>query len=309
MTRLLLLVLLCLSALAAAPSPTAPPGAGSEPITPIPPPPVQDLRRVALGEQLFNDPRLSHDNARSCSSCHDLRANGASASARDSGPDGRLTSLNTLTVFNAALSFRLNWEGNFRSLERQAKQAIGSPEIMASSMEEVMAKLRADARTVTQFRGAYGRNPDAAALLGAIAAFERSLVTPDSRFDRWLAGDAAAITPAELAGYQMFKSLGCVTCHQGVNLGGNLFQRHGIFHPFGTPEPELVRVPSLRNVATTAPYFHDGSAATLSAAVKTMGRAQLDRELTDDQIAAIITFLNTLTGTYGGRAIRPAAPQ
>src|SRR6185369_7213741 len=112
--------------------------------------------------------------------------------------------------------------------------------------------------------------------------------------------------PDELSGYELFKSLGCISCHQGVNVGGNLFQRHGIFRPLGSPEPELVRVPSLRNVATTPPYFHDGSASTLSEAVKAMGVAQLDRMLTDPQVAAIVAFLDTLTGTYQGRAVRPA---
>jgi cytochrome c peroxidase len=159
---------------------------------------------------------------------------------------------------------------------------------------------------VRQFRDAYGREPDVAALLNAIAIYERSLVTPGSRFDRWLAGDADVITPEELAGYQLFKSLGCISCHQGVNVGGNLFQRHGIFHAIGSSEPAMVRVPSLRNVATTSPYFHDGSTPTLSEAVKTMGMAQLDRELTDQQVAAIVAFLNTLTGTYRGQAVGPA---
>ena len=154
---------------------------------------------------------------------------------------------------------------------------------------------------------AYGQEPNATAILDAIATYERSLVTPGSRFDRWLAGEARAITPGELSGYQLFKSLGCITCHQGVNVGGNLFQRHGIFHPLGSPEPVLLRVPSLRNVATTAPYFHDGSASTLSEAVKAMGIAQLDRELTDQQISAIVAFLNTLTGTYRDNAVKPAA--
>jgi cytochrome c peroxidase len=159
---------------------------------------------------------------------------------------------------------------------------------------------------VKQFRDAYGKEPDVVAVLDAIATYERSLVTPNSRFDRWLTGEAGAITPEELAGYQAFKSLGCVTCHQGVNVGGNLFQRHGVFHPLGSPEPELLRVPSLRNVATTPPYFHDGSAPTLTEAVKAMGIAQLDRELTDQQITAIVAFLNTLTGIYQGRAVQPA---
>src|SRR4029077_7061060 len=140
----------------------------------------------------------------------------------------------------------------------------------------------------------------------AIATYERMLLTPGCRFDRWLEGDGNAITAKELDGYRLFKSLGCVSCHQGVNVGGNMYQRHAIFHPLGSPQPEIVRVPSLRNVAVTPPYFHDGSAATLPKAVKAMGYAQLDRTLTDDQTQAIVAFLNTLTGTYLGKPVIPA---
>jgi cytochrome c peroxidase len=295
------------ASLAAAQSPTVQPPAGQEPITAIPVAPAQDPRRVALGEQLFHDVRLSHDSTHSCWSCHDTRTNGASANTRDVTPQGEPLRLNTLTIFNAALNFRLNWEGNFRSLEREAEQALGNPNTMASSVEEILARLRADPEVVKQFREAYGRGPDRDSLLDAIVTFERSLLTPGSRFDRWLAGDASAITPEELSGYQLFKSLGCISCHQGVNVGGNLFQRHGIFHPLGSPEPELVRVPSLRNVATTAPYFHDGSAATLPEAVEAMGNAQLDRMLTREQIAAIVAFLKTLTGIYKGTPVTSSA--
>lgn len=291
---------------AAAQSPTLQARAGQEPITPIPATVVQDPRRLALGEQLFSDPRLSRNNTRSCSTCHDIGTNGASANARDVTPEGQPLPLNTPTVFNASLSFRLNWEGKFRALEEHTERVLRNPAIMASSADEVVSKLRSDPEAVRQFREAYGREPDVAALLDAIATYERSLVTPGSRFDRWLAGESAAITPEELSGYELFKSFGCVTCHQGVNVGGNLFQRQGIFQPLGSPEPAVVRVPSLRNVATTPPYFHDGSAATLPEAVRTMGIAQLDRVLTDQQIAAIVAFLNTLTGTYRDQAIRPA---
>jgi cytochrome c peroxidase len=291
---------------AAAQSPTLERRAGQEPITPIPAAPPQDPRRLALGERMFSDPRLSRDNTRSCSSCHDTRTNGASANAHDLTPDGGPLALNTLTVFNTALNFRLNWEGNFRGLERQAEGVLRNPAIMGSSADEVANKMRADPEAVRQFRDAYGREPDAAALLDAIATYERSLITPDSRFDRWLAGETNAITPEELSGYQLFKSLGCIACHQGVNVGGNLFQRHGIFHQIGSAEPALVRVPGLRNVATTPPYFHDGSAPTLPEAVKTMGIAQLGRALTDPQIEAIVLFLKTLTGVYGGQAVAPA---
>jgi cytochrome c peroxidase len=304
----LLLALICLNAAlpATAQSPTLQARVGQEPITPIPAGPAQDPRRLLLGERLFNDRRLSHDDTRSCSSCHDTGTNGASANAHDVMPEGPALAFNTPTVFNANLNFRLNWEGKIRSLEDHAKQTLHNPAIMASSADEVVTKLRADPEAVRQFRDAYGRGPDVPALLDAIATYERSLVTPGSRFDRWLAGEAAAITPAELSGYQLFKSLGCIACHQGVNVGGNLFQRRGIFRQLGSAEPALVRVPSLRNVATTPPYFHDGSAPTLSEAVKAMGIAQLDRVLTDEQIAAIVAFLNTLTGTYRGQAVRPA---
>ena len=175
---------------------------------------------------------------------------------------------------------------------------------MASSRDEVVGKLRTDPEIARQFRDAYGKEPDVGSFLDAIVSYERSLTTPNSRFDRWLTGEADAISDEELAGYQLFKSLGCVTCHQGVNVGGNLFQRHGVFHPLGSPAPELLRVPSLRNVATTAPYFHDGSARTLQEAVKAMGVAQLDRVLTDQQTVAIVAFLNTLTGSFRGQEVR-----
>src|SRR5258707_4549586 len=302
-----LLLVVCLNVVgpAAGQSPVLPARPGFDRITPIPAARAQDSQRLLLGERLFNDRRLSHGNTHSCSSCHDTETNGASANAHDP-PEGLPMALNTPTVFNVSLNFRLNWEGNCRTLEEGAEHTLRNPAIMASSAGEVASKLRADPEFVRQFHDAYGRGPDAAAVLDAIATYERSLVTPGSRFDRWLAGEADAITPEELSGYQVFKSLGCITCHQGVNVGGNLFQRGGIFHPLGSAEPSLVRVPSLRNVATTPPYFHDGSAPTLSEAVRAMGIAQLDRMLTDDQIAAIVAFLNTLTGTYRGQPVRPA---
>lgn len=277
--------------------------AGREPITPIPATPASDPLRLVLGERLFHDRRLSHADTHSCASCHDIGTNGASARSRDFN-EGLPIALNAPTVFNVSLNFRLNWEGTFRSLEEGAQHSLNHS--MASSTEEVVGKLRNDAEIVRQFREAYGREPDAAAVLDAIATYERSLVTPGSRFDRWLAGEADAITPLELSGYQAFKSLGCVSCHQGVNVGGNLFQRHGIFHPLGSPEPVLLRVPGLRNVAATAPYFHDGSAKTLPEAVRMMGIAQLDRVLPEAQIAAIVAFLHSLTGTYQGHPVRPA---
>jgi cytochrome c peroxidase len=301
---ILVVLTLCAGGKSISQAPAPQPRADQEPITPIPPPPVQDPRQVALGDRLFHDPRLSHDNTRSCNSCHDISTNGASASPPNSTAGA--IELNIPTVFNAALSFRLNWEGDLRTLDGQIEQSLGKPQVMASSVEEALHKLQADPDVARQFREAFGREPDGAALVGAIAAYERALLTPGSRFDRWLAGDVTAIDAEEFAGYQLFKSLGCVSCHQGVNVGGNMYQRHGVFHPLASPKPEIVRVPSLRNVAVTPPYFHDGSAATLSQAVQAMGYAQLDRKLTEDQTKAIVAFLNTLTGTYLGKPVTPA---
>jgi cytochrome c peroxidase len=168
-------------------------------------------------------------------------------------------------------------------------------------------KLGADQGVRLAFIAAYGRDPDAAGVVDAIASFERSLTTPGSRFDRWLRGDRAALSAQELNGYALFKSLGCIACHQGVNIGGNLFERQGIFHPLAaSPTPEVLRVPSLRNVATTPPYFHDGSAPTLEDAVRKMSFAQLNSRLTDPQVDDIVAYLKTLTGTWRGASERAA---
>ena len=282
--------------------------ADQEPISPVPPPPVADALKLALGERLFGDPRLSRDGSRTCSSCHDVGTNGADGNRYGKAFDGSNLPFNTTTVFNAALSFRLGWEGGFRTLEAQAEALLENSGPMGTTVAEVVGKLSGDPQMARQFGGAYGHGPDRASLLDAIATYERSLLTPGSRFDQWLDGDAAALSIEEQSGYQLFKSLGCVSCHQGVNVGGNLFQRHGIFHPPASPTPEILRVPSLRNVAITPPYFHDGSAPTLSEAVRRMAAAQLDRVLSDQQVETIVVFLNTLTGTYRGTLLI-AAPR
>jgi len=177
---------------------------------------------------------------------------------------------------------------------------------MRSSVADVVRKLNADPEIVDQFRAAYGGEPDRNRFLDAMVTFERSLVTPGARFDQWLSGDRAALSEVEVEGYQLFKSVGCSSCHQGVNVGGNLFERQGIFHPLVHRPPEIVRVPSLRNVATTAPYFHDGSAATLQDAVRRMAASQLDRTLTDQQMESLVAFLRTLTGNYRGSPVGAA---
>jgi cytochrome c peroxidase len=305
--RICLALVLVLASGAAAQTPDsefpgAKPFADQEPITPIPPPPEADPRKLALGELLFGDHRLSADGKLACSSCHDLRTNGASGGQAVAHDESKPAFV-TLTVFNAALSFRLNWVGNFRDLGAQAESSLENPMNLRTSVNEVLRKLNADPQMVQLFRAAYGRAPDRTSFLDALVTFERSLLTPGSRFDRWLGGEASALSPQELGGYQLFKALGCSSCHQGVNIGGNLFERQGVFRPLVPGKPEIVRVPSLRNVATTPPYFHDGSAPTLEEAVRKMAAAQLDRTLTDQQVDFLVAFLKTLTGNYRGVAV------
>jgi cytochrome c peroxidase len=276
-----------------------------EPITPIPPPPAADPQKVALGESLFEDRRLSRNQNIACVSCHDVRTSGANSQPR--GPSfGRIGgSLNAPTVFNAALDFRLNWEGDVRSLEDQAALAFSDDRSLGQDIDADIRRLTKDPDMVRRFYAAYGHKPDRDSLLNAIATFERSLVTPDSPFDRWLRGDTNALSPQAVEGYGLFKSFGCVSCHQGANVGGNLFEESGIFHMLASPQPQVFRVPSLRNVAVTAPYFHDGSAPTLPDAVRRMGYAQLDRKLSDDQVDQIVAFLQSLTGVYHGKTLTP----
>lgn len=299
-------LLVCALGFASAQPHTATNMATEEPISPLPAEPWLDEARVALGERLFHDRRLSGSGTLSCSSCHDLASNGASGAARDRGDDGDLLAVNTPTVFNVATNFRLGWEGRFRHLPDHAAALIENPHIMGASLSEVVDRLRSDRELAASFRNAYGRTIDEANLIDALVAFERSLVTPNAPFDRWLKGDADALSALEVEGYQLFKATGCASCHQGVGAGGNLFQKQGIFQPLVRSPPHTVRVPSLRNVAATAPYFHDGSAATLGEAVGRMARTQLNASLSDVEIAKLVAFLGTLTGEYRGTALRPA---
>jgi cytochrome c peroxidase len=307
---------------ARAPSSTA---LGGNPITPVPRTVSLDADKVRLGEMLFHDVRLSRGDELACASCHLLADGGDDNRARSSGWDGEPSNFNAATVFNAALSFRLNWRGNFRTLEEQNEKVLLDRNLMNTTWDELLPKLRADAAYREAFTKVYDSEPLPEHVLDALATFQRSLVTPDARFDRYLRGERHAITPEEERGYQLFKEYGCVACHQGVNVGGNLFQRFGIFYdPFaqwpirpadlgrftitGEADDRFVfRVPSLRNVAITAPYFHNGEVQTLEQATQEMARSQLGRVLTEREIELIAGFLRTLTGEYRGRPLSDGA--
>jgi cytochrome c peroxidase len=305
--------------------PQEPPAAEPrEPITPVPLSLALDPQRVALGERLFRDVRLSHDNTRSCTTCHPLEHGGMDGLRRARAADGGLSLRNTPTIFNVGLSTSFNWDGIVNTLEAHAEIVLLNPSLMHTTWPELLAKLQADADYVGSFKAAYAEGLTAASVLDALASFERSLLTPNSRFDRYLRGERQALSAPEQEGYRLFKSYGCATCHQGINIGGNMYQKFGVFAEAGAGNPteavdlgryyvtkvprdrEVFRVPSLRNVAVTAPYFHDGRARTLADAVKTMARVQLGRTLTHEEIDVLVQFLHTLTGEYRGRPV--AAP-
>jgi cytochrome c peroxidase len=284
-----------------------------EPILPVSIPIGLDAQKVTLGQILFRDTRLSRDNTISCATCHDLANGGVDRLPRSFGVGGAVGDINTPTVYNSSLNFRQFWDGRAATLEEQAEGPILSPVEMASSWEHVLSVLEGDPQISARFRAIYGGKVSREQVLEVIAEFERSLVTP-SRFDRWLKGDERAISEKELEGYTLFKRHGCTACHQGVNVGGNIFQKFGVmldyfankevtqadlgrFNVTGREEDKHVfKVPGLRNVALTSPYFHDGSAQSLHEAVATMGRYQLGLDIPAEEVQLIVLFLTTLTG-------------
>lgn len=286
-----------------------------EPIKPIPLSLKQDPARAEIGRRLFHDARLSGNGRISCASCHDLKHGGVDGRAQSAGFGGKLTAVNTPTVLNAALNFKQFWNGRADTLEEQIDAVVQNPVEMGSKWDDVIAIILKDATYKRAFTHAYPSGVTKANILNAIATFERTLLTPNSRFDQYLRGAQDAITDGEKEGYTTFKRYGCIACHQGVNVGGNMFQKFGVmgdyFQKRGNPtnadlgrylitndanDKHVFKVPSLRNVALTAPYFHDASAKTLDQAVDVMFQFQLGRTASREDKAAIIKFLKTLTG-------------
>jgi len=299
-----------------------PPAAAlQKPILPIPLSLALDPHRVALGARLFADVRLSHDNTRACTTCHPLERGGMDGQPRAVAADGTRHLRNTPTVFNVGLNAVFNWDGSATTLEAHAERVLLHPDLMRTTWPELLAKLQADADYRSGFTTAYPEGLTPATVVDALASYERSLLTPNSRFDRYLRGEHHALTAPEQQGYRLFTAYGCVACHQGVNIGGNMYQKFGIFVEPGGDSPAAVvdlgryavtgvprdrrvfRVPSLRNVAVTAPYFHDGRARTLVDAVDTMAKVQLGITLTPEEIGVLVQFLQALTGEYRGRPV------
>jgi cytochrome c peroxidase len=302
--------------------PCAPPYAQpSEPIDPLPLEQNLDPAKVALGEKLFDDHRLSKGNENACSTCHAVDRDGGDGLAVSRGLGSMRDTVNTLTIFNSGFNFRQNWDGRNVTLEDQANAVIADPRVMGSSWPEVIDKLSRDESVVQAFR-IYPDGLTATNIVNALVTYERSLITPNAPFDRYLRGDVAALTDDQIEGYRLFKTYGCVACHQGMQVGGNMFQVFGVFgsasdyfeqhgpvtdKDFGryriTKDEDdrfVFRVPSLRNVAVTAPYFNDGSAATLPEAVRVMAQYQIGHPISAHDVELIVDFLDSLTGEYQG---------
>ncbi len=294
----------------------------NEPILPIPLTISLDARKVKLGERLFNDPQLSHNNLLACSNCHQLLLGGDDGLARSITNQGKPDLINAPTVFNSVYNFRQTWRGAFRTLELQAEADLKNPRHGATTWDELLPKLIANVYYKKTFHSIYPEGITRKTVLNAIATFEKSLITPNSRFDQYLRGDESAITNDEKKGYLYFKQYGCIACHQGVNVGGNLFQKFGLFADYfsvrgnikkadygrfnvtGEEKDRFVfRVPSLRNVGVTAPYLHDGSLDSLRKTIEFMAIYQLGTTLPDEHVIKLELFLNTLTGEYKGQSL------
>jgi cytochrome c peroxidase len=293
-----------------------------EPISPIPQAVEFNKVRATLGEALFYDTRLSKNNNLSCANCHQLDYGGDDNSALGISMSGEQNVINTPSIFNARYNFRQNWNGSTRTLQDQVDTAMNSPHAFDNTWDNVISALSTDPELSHDFKEAYGDGITRQNVVDAIVEFEKSLVTPNSRFDRYLRKEADSLNQEELDGYLKFKELGCISCHQGINIGGNLFQKFGVFYNYIAERGDstqidygrmnttgrqmdkyVFKVPSLRNVAVTAPYLHDGSVETLEEAIDIMGKTQLGRTLTVDEILMIKAFLNTLTGEYNNKLL------
>jgi len=270
-----------------------------------------NLAQVELGKKLYFDPCLSKSGFISCNSCHNLSMGGTDNIPTSIGDKWQQGSINAPTVLNSSLNVAQFWDGRAADLKAQAGGPIANPGEMAFSHTLAIGVLESIPEYVTEFKQVFGQDKITIdEVIQAIAEFEKTPVTPNSRFDQWLLGDKDALTAQELEGYQLFKSSGCVSCHNGEAVGGNSFQKMGVVEPYKSVSDAVgmaavtgkdadrfkFKVPTLRNVEMTYPYFHDGAAQTLAEAVDIMGRLQLGKKFIPEENAKIVAFLKSLTG-------------
>jgi cytochrome c peroxidase len=264
--------------------------------------------KALLGKKLFNDTRLSKDNTISCASCHLLEEGGDNNSQGSYGIYGQYISRNVPTVFNAYFNIHQHWDASSKNLEDQARDSIEHPLAMQSNFHEVLPKLMQDKDYKEKFKKIYQEKISKKTVLNAIAEFEKALITPNSKFDKHLKGNLDILNDKEKNGYKLFKDYGCISCHNGINIGGNLIQKIGVINKYKTDDlgryeitknindKYYFKVPSLRNIALTAPYFHDGKIKTLQDAVKQMSILQVGYPISKNEINDMVLFLKTLTG-------------
>ncbi len=272
--------------------------------------------KVALGKMLYFDPRLSASHSISCNSCHNIGLGGVDAQETSIGHRWQRGGRNAPTVFNAVFNTVQFWDGRAKDLEAQAGGPMVNPVEMASPTAHVAEQLAATPGYVVAFRSAFPNEATPVTLANAqkaIAVFEATLITPNARFDKYLTGDANALTAREKGGLKLFMDKGCSACHNGINIGGGMYAPFGVverpdasilppndkgrFMVTKSPADEYVfKVPTLRNIALTAPYFHSGKAWDLGQAVGVMGTSQLGAQLTAEETGTIVAFLETLTG-------------
>ncbi len=287
-------------------------------IKPIPQTVKVDAKKAALGEKLYNDTRLSADGTVSCASCHALHKGGTDRLPVSKGIKSQNGPINSPTVFNSEHNFVQFWDGRAKDLKAQAQGPVENPLEMGEKWPNVVEKIKADKDYAAAFKESYGGKITKDTVADAIAQFERTLITPDSRFDEFLRGNEKALSEQEKKGYALFKEKGCIACHSGTYFGGTSYQtlnpdyftRRGgkitdaDLGRFNVTKNEAdkhsFKVPMLRNVAETAPYFHDGKVQTLDQAVKLMAKYQLGQDLGEGDTQAIVAFLRSLSGKYNG---------
>lgn len=305
-----ILLISCLLAIALSNAVSA--GSGrDEPIQPIDVSSDFDKAKVELGKKLFFEPRLSKSGFLSCNSCHNLSTGGADNLPSSIGHKWQLGPINSPTVLNAKFNIAQFWDGRAKDLKDQAGGPIANPGEMASSHEAAVSVLQSIPEYRLFFKEVYGVDKiNIEQVTDSIAAFEETLTTPNSKFDKWLQGDDNAISALEKAGYNLFVDKGCIACHNGVGVGGDSYQKFGIVKPYKKDTKTLGRynvtnseedkyvfkVPLLRNIELTAPYFHDASTWDLGEAVIIMAEYQLGLKLSNDEVKKIVAFLKTLTG-------------
>lgn len=284
-------------------------------IMPIPAPPIMAPEKVSLGKRLYNEGLFSKNNSLSCNSCHIVKHGGVDNLPKYIGMNKVVGLYNTPTVLNASLNFRQFWNGRSKSLEDVIDDHLKDPTIFANTWENVIQKIKENPEILKALNDAYPQGISVDTIKDALVTYQNSLLTPDSAFDLFLKGNKSSLSEDAQKGYQLFKSYGCITCHQGPGVGGNLYQKLGIYSDYfatktnitkadlglynltGKEEDKYVfKVPSLRNVTLTGPYLHDGSAATLEEVIALMGIYQVGQPVQPFDIPYIIKFLQSLSG-------------